>query len=212
MITRQRRACKIKKIAADPIASRMFEKTSDYIHVEKGIIPRQLCAQVVDAIAKREWRPHSWYRYGSDAISSEETMELDVQDITPELQNMLTPFLVQATSAYNARFAFPGERTNQIINKLSAIRFNRYSPGQIMRQHHDHIHSLFDGNEKGIPVLSLVGNLNDDYEGAEFYFWDDHVVPLGTGDIVMFPSLFMYPHGVKEATRGKRYSFVSWAW
>jgi hypothetical protein len=28
----------------------------------------------------------------------------------------------------------------------------------------------------------------------------------------MFPSLFMYPHGVKEARQGRRYSFVSWAW
>ena len=32
------------------------------------------------------------------------------------------------------------------MNKFSSIRFNRY--GQIMRQHHDHIHSLFDGNER----------------------------------------------------------------
>ena len=45
-----------------------------------------------------------------------------------------------------------------------------------MRQHHDHIHSLFDGNEKGIPVLSFILNLND-YEGAELFFWDDYVVP-----------------------------------
>jgi predicted 2-oxoglutarate/Fe(II)-dependent dioxygenase YbiX len=81
-----------------------------------------------------------------------------------------------------------------------------------MRSHLDHIHSLFDGKEKGIPVFSIVGNLNDDYEGAEFYFWDDYVVPLGAGDILMFPSLFMYPHGVKEARKGNRYSFVSWAW
>jgi len=28
----------------------------------------------------------------------------------------------------------------------------------------------------------------------------------------MFPSLFLFPHGVKEATKGKRYSAVSWAW
>ena len=81
-----------------------------------------------------------------------------------------------------------------------------------MRLHQDHIHSLFDGKEKGIPVLSLVGNLNDDYDGANLYFWDDNIVPLGAGDIVLFPSLFMYPHGVTEATRGNRYSFVSWTW
>ena len=98
------------------------------------------------------------------------------------------------------------------MNKFSTIRFNRYKPGQIMRQHHDHIHSLFDGNEKGIPVLSFVLNLNDNYRGADLYFWQDHVVPLGKGDIIMWPSLFLFPHGVTEARDGMRYSAVSWAW
>ena len=98
------------------------------------------------------------------------------------------------------------------MNKFSAIRFNRYSSGQIMRQHHDHIHSLFDGNEKGIPVLSFILNLNDNYRGADLYFWEDHAVHLGKGDIIMFPSLFLFPHGVTEAREGVRYSAVSWAW
>ena len=139
-------------------------------------------------------------------------MELDVQSITPELQQLLTPIMIKAGGAYNMMYAYNCERTQQIMNKFSSIRFNRYSSGQIMRQHHDHIHSLFDGNEKGIPVLSFILNLNDDYEGADLYFWEDYVVKLGKGDIIMFPSLFLFPHGVTEATKGTRYSAVSWAW
>jgi len=184
----------------------------DLIHVEKGIIPANLCDYLVEEIEKNEWRPHTWYNNVANSFGSEETMELDVQNITGEHQQLLTPFMIQAGAAYNAIFSFQCERTAQIMNKFSSIRFNRYTPGQIMRQHHDHIHSLFDGNEKGIPVLSFILNLNDDYEGAELFFWDDHVVPLGKGDIIMFPSLFLFPHGVKEATKGKRYSAVSWAW
>jgi len=184
----------------------------DLIHVERGIIPANLCEYLVEEIEKNEWRPHTWYNNVANSFGSEETMELDVQNITGEHQQLLTPFMIQAGSAYNAIYAFQTERTSQMMNKFSSIRFNRYTPGQIMRQHHDHIHSLFDGNEKGIPVLSFILNLNDDYEGAELFFWDDHVVPLGKGDIIMFPSLFLFPHGVKEATKGKRYSAVSWAW
>ena len=30
--------------------------------------------------------------------------------------------------------------------------------------HADHIHSMFDGEKKGIPILSVLGVLNDDYE------------------------------------------------
>ena len=51
---------------------------------------------------------------------------------------------------------------------------------------------------------------NEDYEGAEFYC-RGRKIELKTGDILLFPSNFMYPHEVKEAKKGVRYSFVSWA-
>ena len=184
----------------------------DLIHVERGVIPENLCDYILKDIETREWKPHTWYNAQSDTYGSEETMELDVQSITQELQELLTPIMIQAGGAYNMRYAYDNEKTGQVMNKFSPIRFNRYSGGQIMRQHVDHIHSLFDGKEKGIPVLSFILNLNDDYDGADLYFWKDHVVKLGKGDIIMFPSLFLFPHGVTEATKGTRYSAVSWAW
>ena len=184
----------------------------DLIHVEKGIIPANLCDHIIKDIETRPWKPHTWYNAATKEYGSEETMELDVQPITPELQQLLTPIMIQAGARYNAKYSYPCERTQQIMNKFSTIRFNRYGNGQIMRQHHDHIHSLFDGNEKGIPVLSFILNLNDNYEGADLFFWENHVVKLGKGDIIMFPSLFLFPHGVTEAKKGQRYSAVSWAW
>lgn len=184
----------------------------DLIHVERNIIPANLCDYIVDSIEKNEWRPHSWYNAAANTFGSEATMELDVQNITAEHQQLLTPFMIQAGASYNAKYHFECERTMQIMNKFSAIRFNRYSPGQIMRQHMDHIHSLWNTQDAGIPVLSFILNLNDDYEGADLYFWDDYIVPLGKGDIIMFPSLFLFPHGVTEATRGRRFSAVSWGW
>ena len=185
----------------------------DLIHIEKGIIPANLCDYIIKDIETREWRPHTWYNAQNGSYGSEETMELDVQQITPELQELLTPIMIKAGAAYNQKYTYKKtERTNQMMHKFSTIRFNRYGKGQIMRQHHDHIHSLFDGKEKGIPVLSFILNLNDDYEGADLFFWENHVVPLGKGDIIMFPSLFLFPHGVTEAKKGKRYSAVSWAW
>ena len=184
----------------------------DLIHVEKGIIPANLCDHIISDIETRKWSPHTWYSNTTGSYGSEDTMELDVQNITPELQQLLTPIMIEAGARYNQKYSYPCERTGQIMNKFSTIRFNRYGKGQIMRQHHDHIHSLFDGNEKGIPVLSFILNLNDNYRGADLYFWEDHAVHLGKGDIIMFPSLFLFPHGVTEAREGVRYSAVSWAW
>ena len=184
----------------------------DCIHTEKGIIPENLCDFIMKDIETREWKPHSWYNSSSDSYGSEDTYELDVQSATPELQQLLTPIIIQAGAAYNQKYTYPSERTSQIMNKFTAVRFNRYKPGQIMRYHHDHIHSIFDGKEKGIPVLSFILNLNDDYEGAKLFFWDDYVADLGKGDIVMWPSPFLWPHGVTEAISGTRYSAVCWAW
>jgi predicted 2-oxoglutarate/Fe(II)-dependent dioxygenase YbiX len=83
----------------------------------------------------------------------------------------------------------------------------------LMRKHHDHIHSIFDGQRRGIPVLSFVGNLNEDYEGGELAFFDGETkFALKSGDICMFPSCFLYPHEVLEVTKGQRFSFALWAW
>tara|TARA_Y100001938_G_scaffold57256_1_gene79842 strand:- start:217 stop:828 length:612 start_codon:yes stop_codon:yes gene_type:complete len=195
-------------------------KLDECIFVAEKIIPADFCDYIVADIEKRPWSPHMWYNSQTDKNSSYETQELDVQITTPQLQKSLSPFIVEAGRKYFLNYAYTreshihdgGRNTMQMMSMFSAVRFNRYSPGQIMRQHHDHIHSLFDGKVKGVPVLTFILNLNDDYEGADLYFWEDTVVKLGKGDIVIFPSNWLYPHGVTSATKGKRYSASVWAW
>ena len=94
----------------------------------------------------------------------------------------------------------------------SGIRFNKYSEDRLMAEHCDHIHSMFDGTTKGIPVMSFVGVLNDDYEGGEFVMWKDKVIELKAGSVMIFPSIFLYPHRVEPIKKGTRHSFVSWAY
>ena len=191
-------------------------KLEDLIHVEQGIIPSDICDAVIKDIETREWKPHTWYTVKTGEKRSEKTMELDVQDSTPELQKVLGNYVVESGREYNKKYSFPfsdqPDRSGQIMAQFCPIRFNRYAPGQIMRQHYDHINSIFDGERKGVPVLSFIFNFNDDYEGADLFFWEDSIVKLGKGDIVMFPSNFLFPHGVTEATKGKRYSAVTWGW
>ena len=42
------------------------------------------------------------------------------------------------------------------------IRYNRYNLGEEMRNHVDHINSIFDGTIKGVPVITVLGSLNND--------------------------------------------------
>jgi hypothetical protein len=94
----------------------------------------------------------------------------------------------------------------------SKVRWNRYSENKKMALHIDHIKSLFDGDRKGIPTLSCLGVLNDDYEGGEFVMWDNKVIPLEQGDLLIFPSNFLYPHKVQPVKKGIRYSYISFVW
>lgn len=192
----------------------LFKKIADYIFVT-NVIPKDICNTIIEEIEENnKWSPHSWYNYSTNSSSSEDTMELDVTNSNQKHTEILVPFIIEAGRQYNQRFAYKDTtRTLQIMNKFCSIRFNRYGKDQIMRKHHDHIHSIFDGKEKGIPVLSFVGNLNEEYEGGELVFFDGEVkLALKTGDICMFPSCFMYPHQVYEVTKGKRYSFVTWGY
>ena len=182
----------------------------DYIYV-KNHIPTEVCEALIDECNKKKWRKHTWNNYATGTSSSEPTKELDVMSCTQEQQNKITPYLIKALDAYQVKHTWPGDKTQgPWLTKFSPIRFNKYEVGTMMREHYDHIHSIFDGKMKGVPIVSIVANLNEDYEGSEFCCRGKEI-KLKTGDILLFPSNFMYPHEVKEATKGTRYSFVSWA-
>ena len=182
----------------------------DYIYVENHI-PVELCESLIEECNKKEWKKHTWYDYEKNQSGSMPEKELDVMPCTQEQQNKITPYLIKALEDYQIKNSVSGDKTGtRWLTKFSPIRFNKYEVGNMMREHYDHIHSIFDGKMKGVPIVSIVATVNDNYEGAEFYCRDKET-PLKTGDILLFPSNFMYPHEVKEATKGTRYSFVSWA-
>jgi len=177
----------------------------EFVHIAKGLIPKETCRFVIDSIKNREWGKHRWGD-GKNSYSYP-TKELDVLNITPELEDILNHFVSLSIKSYND---FVGEERASQISGFSPIRFNRYQKDQIMRKHSDHIKSLFDGDVRGIPVLSIIINFNDDYEGGDLVFWDDYKVDLEEGDVVVFPSLFLFPHRVEEVTKNVRYSGVAW--
>ena len=91
-------------------------------------------------------------------------------------------------------------------------KFMKYKKGNAMDTHCDHIHQLFvdNGKPRGIPTLSIITALNDNYSGGEIVMCEDYEYKLKAGETIMFPSNFLYPHSIKKITKGTRYSMVSW--
>ncbi|MCA9465529.1 MAG: 2OG-Fe(II) oxygenase [Nitrospira sp.] len=188
-----------------------MDKVMDYVYVT-NVIPPHVCESVLAEIRPQEWTKHSWYNYEDNQYSSQKDKELDVLSTNQKLQDTLGPFVFKALQEYMVKYGNQtDDRIKSFVRTFTPIRFNRYRTGTMMREHYDHIHSIFDGQRKGIPILTILGSLNDGYEGGDFWMTGLQKVNMRAGDIVLFPSNFMYPHEVKEVTKGERYTFVAWA-
>ena len=156
------------------------------------------------------WQQHKFYftrgnNYDTLSGSRELDTSYDTVSTTPQIMQRIWDGYLAYTQSLGFEWFNSWEGFSQ-------VRFNRYRRNRVMAEHCDHIHSLFDGERKGVPTMSLVGLLNDNYQGGEFVMWQDTVIPLKQGDIMIFPSNFLYPHRVESVTRGTRHSFVAWAW
>lgn len=178
----------------------------DYVAIY-SINNAEVCKQLIAEIDKEPWGKH---RYNDPITNKYTTYEDDLEVVHQDevTKEYLEDVINKCVNDY---------LTNVVPNQFSLqeicdVRFNRYKVGTNMKMHHDHIHTLFDGERKGVPIISVLGLLNDDFEGGDFLMFDGKKLNLSAGDIVIFPSNFMYPHAVTTVTKGTRYSFVAWGW
>jgi predicted 2-oxoglutarate/Fe(II)-dependent dioxygenase YbiX len=77
-------------------------------------------------------------------------------------------------------------------------RLLKYERGAKIHPHTDHGPFVYG---------SCTFNLNDDYTGGRFAFFNGaHKVALGKGDAMIFPADYFWVHAVEEITSGTRYS------
>lgn len=84
-----------------------------------------------------------------------------------------------------------------------------YEPGGKYEQHIDT--AYFVDESLFVRKLTVLGFLNDDYEGGKFYIVKGHerfYPPQSKGTVLAFPSFLL--HGVEPVTKGTRYSVVTW--
>ena len=92
---------------------------------------------------------------------------------------------------------------------IQGIDLLKYEVGHFYKTHVDSFHTV---NRQ----LSIIINLNDTFEGGSVVFshptgrYAHKILDLKIGDLLLFPSNFMYPHEVTPITKGTRYSIVSW--
>ena len=187
----------------------MTEDLMYYAKLYRGVVSNEICDQTVKEMYTLEFEQHNFYnaKTGENKPRSG-SQELSMSWGNVSTKKQLNKFVDDTAYKYVQDLKMPWFTEYQ---GYSHVRFNKYAENKKMALHADHIHSLFDGERKGIPILSVLGVLNDDYEGGEFYLIDEKT-DLSKGDILVFPSNFMYPHKVEPVTKGTRYSYISWVW
>lgn len=182
---------------------------SDYVYKE-NIFSRDFCSRKIEDLNKlniSEWESHTWAspHFGDNSTNTRDIKDFSItyqEKISNDMGDGIRQFIINYQKNISKFFS---------ISKISHIRFNRYDENHQMLEHVDHIHGVFDGENKGIPVISILGVLNDDYEGGDFWLCGEKI-KLNVGDVLGFPSVFLYPHKVSPIIKGSRYSWITWGY
>ena len=96
----------------------------------------------------------------------------------------------------------------------SEMIIRRYNKGSEFKYHHDDIiGEIFPHwflRRQNILTCNFYFSDADDYDGGDLVFTCGKSFHPSMGDIIIFPSNWMFYHEVQKITRGKRYSGTVW--
>ena len=188
----------------------MNKDLQSYIKIYNVIEP-DICKQTIKELQlHKNWQQHEYYNVNQNTSgpkSGNQELSVTYEDFSHNTYFMDKIWHSLQKYYEELNFSWFGSWQG-----FTPVRFNRYEKNKKMAEHCDHIVTVFDGNRRGIPTLSVLGLLNDDYEGGKFVMFGDTEIKMKAGDIIIFPSIFLYPHRVDPVTKGTRYSFISWVW
>jgi predicted 2-oxoglutarate/Fe(II)-dependent dioxygenase YbiX len=116
-----------------------------------------------------------------------------------ELDEELFSYVTKGVNYY--RDVFPHCR----LAEDTGYVYVQYKEGQYFQQHTD---KFFKSRGRSMTI-SIA--LNEDFEGGEWAWFDRELVKrFKTGDAVMFPSSWLFPHEIMPVLKGTRHAMVTW--
>jgi hypothetical protein len=186
----------------------------DYgIHLYRNAIKKDECEKIINTLEREialnipgiEWRgaqvnakeDHSYVRncvdlkYKRENLGKHMPANQGLFDIHESVDSSLDKCLNHYENLWNLKMYYK-----------EAFNFIKYLPGKYFKVHGDH-------GPYYACTISAVVYLNDNYEGGELEFTRQELkIKPQAGDIVMFPSNYVYEHSSLEVFSGTKYSVV----
>lgn len=184
-----------------------MDQLNKYIVVLKNLMPQDLCNTIIKEYADcAEWVQSGISREGKPDMKVRNCHTIEISQPFTIRQSQIRRNI--DTKIFNCAANCIQEYNNQFphthIAQDTGYELLRYTEGQFYIQH-------VDSFLQAPRLISCSFALNDNYDGGEFAFFDRQLkYKLNQGDVIMFPSTFMYPHEIMPVTKGIRYSIITW--
>tara|TARA_Y100000592_G_scaffold44229_1_gene70102 strand:- start:9236 stop:10354 length:1119 start_codon:yes stop_codon:yes gene_type:complete len=169
------------------------------IFLSKGVFTKKECKEIIKrAIKVDDWEPQQTVGKHEGVRVCEGWFIPKIEEIDSLIHSKVGEILRKSEIYYTELGGSPQ------INEDHGYTVLKYIPGGKYDQH-------IDQGPTNNRVLTMIIALNDDYEGGEVEFWDGkYKLRLNKGDVLVFPSNFMFPHAIVPIKSGERYSIVTW--
>ena len=185
------------------------ENLSDHIVFLKSFIDKEQCKKVVEGLKGLGEFRSAPYTDGllDDAADSFFDPEINlVKDIQEYIFTHGLKLYSERVRSFNWSY-FGREKF-----RYSEMMLRKYHEGSKFEFHYDDfLEELFpQWFARRKNVLSCTVYLNDDYEGGDIEFTSGKSYAPSVGDVIMFPSNWMFYHKVNQVTKGIKYSGTFW--
>jgi hypothetical protein len=205
--------CNFKEIKKSPevIVKKETYKSKnpldEYIKVYYSAIPEDVCDLILKEYQNCEdWNPS---RTGNGEVNK---FIRNCDTIGLSMPDVINKNLDVRKQIDSLLFEHSGNTLKKYVEEFPHCQLISDSGYDLLRYDTGGYYSIHTDSHKTTPrTVSCSFNLNDDYDGGEFAFFDREVIiKAPKGSAIVFPSNFMYPHEVMEVKSGSRYSIVTW--
>ena len=184
------------------------------INIYKNVLSKDQCGNIINTLENNLSKegPYSWQgamvTEGHEAILEARNcldFKIGQNNLGPESDYNKELYKIHKESfdAFYPAVEDYGQYWGVVMRYYEVFNFVKYEgTGQHFAVHADH-------GPAYVTTVSAVGYLNDDYEGGELIFprFDLKIKPE-PGDLVVFPSTFIYEHSSEPIINGDKYSIV----